>query len=504
MKKRMRWMKFVMALAVTALCLFTAACGKGGAPASVADKETAATERQVPESGTAGEATKGEPDEGFTHGDDEASPAGPAVSLETDGAGNAVEAGGTEAGETQGENGETKDGQGAKPQDGQETKPQNDHVTMPEEQQGTKPQNDHVTKPQEQEPADRPAEPPQTPSDGNFSRTAIEVAKAMGDGINLGNTMEATAGGNPWFDVNDVTNWETAWGQPKTTQAMITGMKNAGFESIRIPISWSSMMAKDGSYKIPDVFFNRVDEIIGYAYANDMYVMINIHYDDGWWNDFATDEAGTMKRYKAMWSQIAEHYKNYDDKLIFESANEELGDALGYPLVNRINQTFVDIVRGSGGNNGVRYLLIAGYNTDIDKTCSSGFKMPADTCGGHLLISVHYYTPFTYCGLWKDESWGKADYDWGTDADKAEMENYFKKMQKFTEAGYGVIIGEYSVCPDYNGGNYRRKDGAVDFLSSVRRLSARYGYAAYLWDTGDWYDKAACRMRWSDTEDLYK
>ncbi len=491
MKKRIRLMKFIMALAAAALCLFTAACGKGDAPASVADKGTAATEGQVPDSGTAGEATKGEPAEGFTHGNDEASSAGPAVSPETDGAGNAVE-----AGETQGENGETKDGQGAKPQDGQETKPQNE--------QGTKPQNEQTTKPQEQEPADRPAEPPQTPAGGDFSKTAIEVAKAMGDGINLGNTMEATAGGNPWFDVNDVTNWETAWGQPKTTQAMITGMKNAGFESIRIPISWSSMMAKDGSYKIPDVFFNRVDEIIGYAYANDMYVMINIHYDDGWWNDFATDEAGTMKRYKAMWSQIAEHYKNYDDKLIFESANEELGDALGYPLVNRINQTFVDIVRGSGGNNRVRYLLIAGYNTDIDKTCSSDFKMPADTCGGHLLISVHYYTPFTYCGLWKDESWGRADYDWGTDADKAEMENYFKKMQKFTEAGYGVIIGEYSACPDYNGGNYRRKDGAVDFLSSVRRLSARYGYAAYLWDTGDWYDKAACKMRWSDTEDLYK
>ncbi|MCM1308543.1 MAG: cellulase family glycosylhydrolase [Butyrivibrio sp.] len=353
-------------------------------------------------------------------------------------------------------------------------------------------------------PAQEPTEAKPVPSAGDFSKTAAEVARAMGDGINLGNTMEATAGGNPWFDVSNVTNWETAWGQPKTTRAMIDGMKRAGFESIRIPIAWSNMMAKDGSCEIPKVFFDRVDEIIGYAYANDMYVIINIHYDGGWWDDFASDEAGTMKRYKAMWEQIAGHYKDYDDKLIFESANEELGDKLGYALVNRINQAFVDLVRSSGGNNGVRYLLIAGYNTDIDKTCASAFKMPSDTCKNHLLISVHYYTPWTYCGMWKDESWGRADYDWGTDADRAEMENYFKKMQKFTDAGYGVIIGEYSALPNYDNGSYTRKDGAVEFLAHVRELSAKYGYAAYLWDTGDWYDKRTCSMRWDDTASLYR
>lgn len=346
--------------------------------------------------------------------------------------------------------------------------------------------------------------PPTAPSGGNFSKTAIEIAGAMGDGINLGNTMDAVAGGNPWFDVTNVTNWETAWGQPKTTRAMIDGMKEAGFESIRIPIAWSNMMSKDGTYKIPDVFFDRVDEIIGYAYANDMYVIINIHYDDGWWDDFAKDEAGTMKRYKAMWTQIAGHYKDYNEKLIFESANEELGDKLGYALVNRINQEFVNLVRKSGGNNGLRYLLIAGFNTDIDKTCSLEYIMPTDTCKNHLLISVHYYTPWTYCGMWKEESWGKPVYKWGSAADKAEMEQNFKKMQKFTDAGYGVIIGEYSALPNYNNGSYERKEGAVEFLSYVRSLSKKYGYAAYLWDTGDWYNKSSCGMRWSDTASLYQ
>lgn len=404
---------------------------------------------------------------------------------------------------------ESTDSQENKPP---QTKPQ-EQATKPDNQKPAPTAAPKPTESQTPKPVN-PVEPPKPetptaavtpiPSGGDFSKTAAEVARAMGDGINLGNTMEATAGGNPWFDVSNVTNWETAWGQPKTTRAMIDGMKKAGFESIRIPIAWSNMMATDGSYKIPQVFFDRIDEIIGYAYANNMYVIINIHYDGGWWDDFARDEAGTMKRYKAMWTQIAGHYKDYDDKLVFESANEELGDNLGYALVNRINQTFVDLVRASGGNNGDRYLLIAGYNTDIDKTCSSSFKMPSDTCKNHLLVSVHYYTPWTYCGMWKDESWGRADYDWGTDADKAEMEKYFKKMQKFTDAGYGVIVGEYSALPNYNNGSYTRKDGSAEFLSYVRSLSAKYGYAAYLWDTGDWYNKASCAMRWTDTASLYR
>lgn len=470
-----------------------------GTDGTGAEKKTDATDnREGEKTNASGNQAEGKTDASGNHTGDKTEPSG-----------NRTEDG-TGANDKESVVGSTGDGRGtaaegaAKPQS--PTKPQS---SSPAEEQTTKPEASETPKPTK--PAAQPTTQPQekptaapVPSGGDFSKTAIEVARAMGDGINLGNTMEATAGGNPWFDVSNVTNWETAWGQPKTTRAIIDGMKNAGFESIRIPIAWSNMMAKDGTYKIPQVFFDRIDEIIGYAYANNMYVIINIHYDDGWWDDFAKDEAGTMKRYKAMWSQIAGHYKDYNDKLIFESANEELGDTLGYALVNRINQAFVDLVRASGGNNGVRYLLIAGYNTDIDKTCKADFQMPADSCAGHLLISVHYYTPWPYCGMWKDESWGRADYDWGTAADLAEMEKYFKKMQKFTDAGYGVVIGEYSALPNYSNGSYTRKDGSLEFLSAVRRLSAKYGYAAYLWDTGDWYNKSACAMRWADTASLYR
>lgn len=345
-----------------------------------------------------------------------------------------------------------------------------------------------------------------------FTRTAIEIAADMGYGWNLGNTMEAT---NTWTPNPKVTDFETAWGQPVTTKAMIDGIKKAGFNSIRIPVSWSNMMSSDGNYTIDASYFKRVDEIISYAFANDMYVIINDHYDGGWWKGFASNKTECMKHYKNMWTQVAGHYKDYPEKLIFESANEELGNSLKndnenvaelklYSLTNEINQTFVDIVRKSGGNNEKRYLLIAGFNTDINKTCSSLYKMPADTINNHLMVSVHYYTPWTYVGLYKDEGYGyKAT--WGTDSDKSEMAGNFARMKKFTDAGYGVVIGEYSVLPQYiSSGNYKRKDGDTTFIKYLLTLCDKYGYAPYVWDAGDWYKRDTCSMRWSDIAAIYK
>lgn len=349
-----------------------------------------------------------------------------------------------------------------------------------------------------------------------FTRTAIEIAADMGYGWNLGNTMEAT---NTWTPNPKVTDFETAWGQPVTTKAMIDGIKKAGFNSIRIPVSWSNMMSSDGNYTIDASYFKRVDEIISYAFANDMYVIINDHYDGGWWEHFCGNKRDCMKHYKNMWTQVAGHYKDYSEKLIFESANEELGDTLKkslskidvnisdtalYNLVNEINQTFVDIVRQSGGNNARRYLLIAGFNTDIDKTCSSLYEMPADTICNHLMVSVHYYTPWTYVGLHKNEGYGYKD-SWGTDDDKAEMAGFFAKMKKFTDAGYGVVIGEYSVL-SYNNDTkaYERKTGDTTFIKYLLTLCDKYGYAPYVWDAGDWYNRYTCSMRWSDIAAIYK
>ncbi len=341
---------------------------------------------------------------------------------------------------------------------------------------------------------------------------AVALAKDMGYGWNLGNTMESCGS---WINASSPRNFETAWGAPVTTKTMITNLKKAGIDSVRVPVAWSNMMDKD--YNIDKAYFDRVDEIVGYILDNDMYCIINIHWDGGWWEDFGSSSADTrekaMKKYKSMWTQISKHYKNYPDKLIFESANEELGDKTkgssslneSYERVNMINQTFVDTVRKSGGKNDNRYLLIAGYNTDMGMTSDKRFEMPEDTVEGRLLVSVHYYSPSTYCiAESESNSWGYKD-SWGTETDKNAMEKDFKKMTRFTDAGYGVIIGEYGVARKKLAENsFKFKDGSAEYIDYVTELSKKYGYCPMLWDASTWYKRTEGEFCSKEIADIFK
>lgn len=322
--------------------------------------------------------------------------------------------------------------------------------------------------------------------------TALEVVELMGNGINLGNTMEAY--GHLTLGTNAKTSaYETYWGQPITTQEIVTAMKNAGFDSLRIPVAWTNMMDyESGDFTINEAYLNRVEEIINYALNADMYVIINDHWDGSWWGMFGSATQATrdkaMEMYISMWTQIANRYKEYSDYLIFESANEELGDRLNdvdvakdsgtlsreecYEMTNKINQTFVDIVRGTGGNNAQRFLLIAGYGTDIQNTCNDMFQMPADTAENKLLVSVHYYTPWGYCG---NTSLSK----WGTQRNYQEQNTLLGSLTKFTEQGYGVIIGEYAVALADDGSV---KENTCDFFTNFLDNCDLYGYCPMLWD----------------------
>ena len=235
--------------------------------------------------------------------------------------------------------------------------------------------------------------------------TALELTRLMGNGINLGNTMEACNTNIGSAYSYDPSYYETCWGQPVTTQEMLTGMKAAGFDTIRIPIAWMTNATNlaEGDYTIAEEYFDRIEEIINYALNEDMYVIINDHWDGGWYGMFGSESQQTrdlaMEAYKSMWTQIAERYKEYSDYLIFEGANEEIGarfdenstlycddsvttyytDDEKYALANEINQVFVDTVRATGGNNANRFLLIPGFGTNIDQTCDDRFIMPADS-----------------------------------------------------------------------------------------------------------------------------
>ena len=350
-------------------------------------------------------------------------------------------------------------------------------------------------------------------TDGSEDLTALELSRLMGNGINLGNTMEAY--GRPELGINaDTSKYETFWGQPVTTEEMIAGMKSCGFDSIRIPVAWTNMMDyENGDYTIADAYLDRVDELITYAINNGMYVIINDHWDGSWWGMFgsATEEtretAFTM--YTSMWTQLAERYHDYDESLIFESGNEELGNRLNdtdlckdsgslsedecYEMTNRINQTFVDTVRATGGNNADRFLLIAGYNTNIAKTCDDRFKMPKDTIPDKLLVSVHYYDPWNYCGT-------DSGTQWGTHGEYETQNADLKKMTKFTEQGYGVIIGEYGVLAKDDG---TLKDSITAYTENLLDNCDLYNFVPMLWDTSTFFVRSELTFSDDDLLALY-
>lgn len=351
--------------------------------------------------------------------------------------------------------------------------------------------------------------------------TALEATRLMGNGINLGNTLEA-CDNNVGIKTNTPLSYETHWGQPKTTQAMIDGMKAAGFDTIRIPVAWMTNATHlyEGDYTIDADYMDRVEEVVRYARKAGMYVIVNDHWDGGWYGMFGSESAETralaMEAYKGMWQQIAERFRDYSDYLIFESANEELGtrfdensalycsdsvvtylnDDERYALTNEINQTFVDVVRATGGNNATRFLLIAGYGTNIDQTCDDRFQMPKDTVDSKLMVSVHYYDPWSYCGASSAASATK----WGKVSDYEYMDQQLAKMTKFTEAGYGVVIGEYGALPCSDG----LKDNTLAYHTAFLDACTKYDLTNCLWDCSGLYKRVSQTFADDDILAMYQ
>lgn len=351
--------------------------------------------------------------------------------------------------------------------------------------------------------------------------TALEATRLMGNGINLGNTLEA-CDNNVGIKTNTPLSYETHWGQPKTTQAMIDGMKAAGFDTIRIPVAWMTNATHlyEGDYTIDADYMDRVEEVVRYARKAGMYVIVNDHWDGGWYGMFGSESAETralaMEAYKGMWQQIAERFRDYSDYLIFESANEELGgrfdensplycsdsvvtylnDDERYALTNEINQTFVDVVRATGGNNATRFLLIAGYGTNIDQTCDDRFQMPKDTADSKLMVSVHYYDPWSYCGASSAASATK----WGKVSDYEYMDQQLAKMTKFTEAGYGVVIGEYGALPCSDG----LKDNTLAYHTAFLDTCTKYNLTNCLWDCSGLYKRVSQTFADDDILAMYQ
>lgn len=330
------------------------------------------------------------------------------------------------------------------------------------------------------------------------SLTASQVAKEMGIGENLGNTMEAYDATNcedityewpPVVGNNTTEDYETLWGAPVTTQEIIDGIKEAGFNTVRIPVFWGNMMENDGKYTINPKLLNRVEEIVKYCRNAELYAVINIHHFD----EFIirrNDLDNCKKIIDKLWTQIAEHFKDYSDYVVFEGFNEYLGgnqfDSEGnliemrkkdaYELTNALNQTFVDAVRKTGGNNEQRILIVSGYWTNIDNTTASSFKIPSDTVENKLMVSVHYVDNAMY---WSNKIGGEEWLDYA----KSQCELL---KNAFLDKGIPVFIGEVTsiYSPDRFASSAKYTD-STECLKIMCEMMVDYGCVPVLWDVND-------------------
>ena len=328
-----------------------------------------------------------------------------------------------------------------------------------------------------------------------------QIVEAMGPGWNLGNQLES---------VTDNVPEETNWGNPVITEKLIQSVKAAGFKSIRIPVSYFAKIDDDKDYTIDSKWLDRVQEVVNYCIKNDLYAVINIHGDgyntiDGsWLLCNGKDQTEIKKKYKKVWKQIAERFKNYDEHLLFESMNEEFDGSYSepnkeyYQNINDYNQIFVDTVRKTGDNNTKRWLIIPGWNTNIDYTAGDyGFKLPTDQYRDksidkeeqRIMISVHYYSPWDFCGGENGviTQWGNEADDpskTSTTCDETYMKNQLNLMKTtFADKGYPVFIGEYGSInkTSYDSENeYYR----AYFARKLCQLSRKNGCIPMYWDNG--------------------
>lgn len=327
--------------------------------------------------------------------------------------------------------------------------------------------------------------------EANMDRTAKELAKAMYPGWNLGNTMEAGDMANNFTNAGGL-GAETAWQSTQTTKALIDFVKAQGFKSVRIPTSWVMGHITDAeNMTIDPAWLARVKEIVDYCISDGLYVFINDHWDGGWIevegfsktssSYEAVDEtiiADKVNKLKKLWTNIATYFKDYNEYLMFAGLNEPFQEYSLFstrhseltPILERYNQAFVDAVRATGGNNAKRVLIVQGPSTNISSTVNY-FNMPTDTENGKLMVEVHYYEPWDFCG-------SNATKDWNADA---SVKTSFESLKtKFVNHDIPVVIGEYGA--NWQENTESHNDAIRRFFKSVVENAGNCGIVPFAWD----------------------
>lgn len=311
------------------------------------------------------------------------------------------------------------------------------------------------------------------------SRTeAVRFVSGMGEGINLGNTLDSTELKKYRPDADDL-EYETYWGNPRADAETFRAMKEAGFGTVRIPVTWEEHL--DAEYRISDVWMDRVQEVVDMALEEDLYVILDLHHEK-WLDLQIAHETEIREEFVIVWEQIAERFQEYDERLLFESMNEPrlrdseyewtAGTEELREMVNRLNEDFVETIRTAGGKNKKRYLLICPYATTSKTEAMQNLRVPKDN---RVIVSVHMYEPYLFCQKEDDNS------DWDTKETKEQVSKAFEEMNSlFMEQNIPVILTEFG-CKDKNNTQAR-----VDWATYYMTESKRYGIPCIWWDCGDY------------------
>ena len=275
------------------------------------------------------------------------------------------------------------------------------------------------------------------------------------------------------------------------------GYKAAGFKSVRIPVAWTQYA--DSNDKIADFWMDRVQQVVDYARNAGLYVIINAHWDGGWMIPTPEKKDEVNARLHNIWTQIATRFKDYDDHLLFAGQNETNGDNWGEapdencPVQQSFNQTFIDAVRATGGNNANRYLVAQTWGSDIDSGLKCNKDIPTDTASQKLMMEVHYYAPFNFAingdsSIWQ---WGMIAMDstaTETWANEAYADAQFQKTKAaYYDKGVPVILGEYGA---YNKPKYPGMDPYRQYwIQYVTKSAIEHGLIPMYWDTGGFLDR---------------
>lgn len=349
------------------------------------------------------------------------------------------------------------------------------------------------------QPTSAPVVAPETPIN-NVSAT--EIAKSIFAGVNIGNTLEAPDG-------------EGSWCRPVTV-SYIRGLKAAGFNAVRIPCAWNSHIqgkttAEKAKNIIDPAWLDRVDEIVGWVIGEGMYAIVNIHWDGGWLEESCVNgyDADVDKKQSTFWTQIANKLGHYDEHLLFAGMNEpgqqnqtQAGQEQSVKAIMAYQQTFVNAVRGTGGNNASRVLIHQTPFTNIDEGIRGLYKLPEDPAADRSMVEVHFYDPSDFTIMEKDGDWsptvklywGKDNFVEGSDrnctwGDESHVDAQFAKIQNYyVSKGIPAIIGEYGVEANrnINGMDVDKHLASRAYWTEYVTMSAKkHGCVPFLWETGN-------------------